>query len=79
MRQLLTDEIEHFQTQETGFTNEDAHGIAQPAGNPNCDLRLILHCQSREVGVTKFWDEGSPTIQLLSKKGLGLDLVFAYD
>ncbi|KEF62472.1 uncharacterized protein A1O9_00445 [Exophiala aquamarina CBS 119918] len=44
-----------------------------------CDLRLILHCQSREAGVTKFWDAGSQTIQLLSRKCLGPDVVFAYD
>jgi hypothetical protein len=79
LRQLLTDEIEHFRTQETHLTKEDAQEIAQPAGPPDCDLGLILHCQSREGGVTKFWDEGSQTIQLLSKKGLGPDVVFAYD
>ncbi|KAJ4517713.1 hypothetical protein HRR78_003551 [Exophiala dermatitidis] len=79
LQQLLTNEIEYFRTQEAGFTKEDAHGIAQPAGNPDCDLGLILHCQSREGGVTKFCDKGSQTIQLLSKKGLGPDVVFAYD
>lgn len=79
LRQLLADEIEHFRIQETDFTKEDANGIAQPEGEPACDLGLILHCQSRDGGLTKFWDEGSPIIQLLSKKGLGPDGVFAYD
>lgn len=79
LRQLLTDEIVHFRTQEISLTEEDACGIAHPAGRPDCDLGLILHCQSREGGVTKFWDEGSQTIQLLFKKGLGPDVVFAYD
>jgi hypothetical protein len=56
LQRLLTDEIEHFCTQETDFTKEDIHGIAQPAGKSDCDLGLILHCQSREGGVIKFWD-----------------------
>lgn len=59
LQQLLTDEIEHFYAQEISFTKEDVLGIAQPAGRPDCDLRLILHCQSREGGVTRFWDKGS--------------------
>lgn len=29
----------------------------------------VLHCQSREGGVTKFWDEGNQIIQPLSKRG----------
>jgi hypothetical protein len=79
LQQLLTDEIEHFRVQETSLTKEDASGIAQPSGSLDCDLGLILHCQSREGGVTQFWDKGSQTIQLLSKKGLGCDVALAYD
>ncbi|KIW94421.1 uncharacterized protein Z519_04397 [Cladophialophora bantiana CBS 173.52] len=53
-RRLLADEIECFRTQEAGFTREDTHGIAQPAGNPDYGLGLILHCQYRDGGVTEF-------------------------
>lgn len=40
-QQLLTDEIEHSCIQESSHTKEDASGIAQSSGRPDCDLGLI--------------------------------------
>ena len=66
------DEIEHFRVQEISLTKEDVSGIAQPSGRSDCDLGLILHCQSREGGVTQFWDKGQPNNPIVIQKGLRL-------
>ncbi len=77
--QLLARKLEQFHVTEVELSGEGRDRLARPGGPADANLGLILHVQSEDDVIDKFWDSRSATISLLHEKGIHETFVFGYD
>jgi len=76
---VVRSRLDAFYQAEVAATGEPRERLAAPSGPEDAELGIILHCQSKEGHIGKFWDYESPSIQALTAKGLSSEFVYGFD
>ena len=79
LKQLLARKLEQFHATEVELSGEGRDRLARPGSPADTNLGLILHVQSEDDVLDRFWDSRSVTISLLYEKGIYETFVFSYD
>jgi hypothetical protein len=79
LHKTLLRRLNEFYAAEPRESGECASRLTKPSGPVDAELGIILHCQTKKGKVGCFWDQESPTIQALAKKGFSNQFAFCYD
>lgn len=79
LKEKLNTKLEDFYAEEIRLSGQNRDRLTRPGGPEDADLGIVMHLQTKEGPIDKFWDEEGATIALLQEKGLDGDFVFGYD
>ncbi|KAI8954849.1 hypothetical protein F4801DRAFT_531872 [Xylaria longipes] len=79
MNRELFQRINAFYEQEVKISGGHQDRLSAPEGPEDSNLGITLHLKTEEGEISSSWDPKSPTIELLSKKGMNRDNTFGFD
>lgn len=79
LKETLNTKLEDFYSNETRLSFRNRDRLTRPGGPEDANLGIIMHLQTKQGPIDKFWDQESATIALLQDKGLNGDFAFGYD